>query len=133
MTRPTRESLAIDTIQDIHGTDWLVSEYRQTAHDFAIALGWPVDASGPGNARAITTAALAQYLASVERPRDIDLPVGRSTIKRLRADLDLQFDWDTWWSRRVDDLQSMTLEAFCARHHCSMGAASQRRRALATP
>lgn len=31
---------------------------------------------------------------------------------------------------RREDLLSMTLEAFCAKHGCSVGAASQRRAAL---
>ncbi|MFA7585045.1 MAG: hypothetical protein WCY11_02455 [Novosphingobium sp.] len=125
--RPTRESLAINIITDVYEAEWLVSEYRPTAHGFDIAVGWPVDASGPGNPRVIMTAALAEYLQSVERPRDIDLPISRTTIKRLRADLALRFDWDAWWTARADDLASITLAEFCARHHCSMGAASQRR------
>ncbi|MFZ5747177.1 MAG: hypothetical protein ACOY45_05905 [Pseudomonadota bacterium] len=130
MTRPTRESLAIDQITDIHERDWLVAEYRPTAHGFRVAIGWPVDARGPGNPRVILTAALAEYLQSVERPRDIALPITRSTINRLRGDLDLRFDWDAWWAARARDLETMTLAQFCARHHCSMGAASQRRQRL---
>lgn len=130
MARPTRETLAIDEIDDISGDPWLVAEYRPTAHGFDLALGWPAVASGSGNPRVITTAALAEYLHSVERPRDIDLPISRTTIKRLRADLSLWFDWDAWWGARADDLQSMTLEAFATKHNCSTGAASQRRAAL---
>lgn len=129
MTRPTRESVAIDQIDDINDAPWLVREYRPTEHGFSLALGWPVDLAGPANPRIIITAALAEYLQSVERPRDITLPIGRSTIKRLRAELELRFDWDAWWARRAEDLHSMTLSAFCRRHHCSMGAASQRRAA----
>lgn len=130
MTRPTRESLAVDQVTDAYSAEWLVAEYRTTAHGAKIALGWPVVMAGPGNPRVIMTAALAEYLQSVERPRDIDLPLSRSTIKRLRGELELRFDWDAWWCARSDDLHSMTLEAFCARHHCSMGAASQRRRSI---
>lgn len=126
--RPTRESLAVGQIDDLQGQPWLVAEYRDTLHGFSLASGWPVDMSGPGNPRVIMTAALAEYLQSVERPRDIVLPIGVSTIKRLRADLDLRFDWDAWWAVRDSDLRSMTLQAFCDLHHCSMGAASQRRR-----
>lgn len=65
-----------------------------------------------------------------ERPRDVRLPISRTTIKRLRSALDLSFDWDAWWAARADDLASMTLADFAERHHCSEGAASQRRAAL---
>ncbi|WP_066725170.1 hypothetical protein [Sphingomonas pituitosa] len=129
MPRPTRESLAVDRITDVYGTEWLVSEFRPSGQGFALPLGWPVEGVGPGNPRVITTAALAEYLQSVERPRDIVLPIGASTIKRLRAELDLHFEWNAWWAARADDLHTMTLEQFCRRHGCSMGAASQRRRA----
>lgn len=130
MTRPTRDDLAVTAITDLWGEAWLVAEYRETAHDFPIALGWPLLTDGPGNPRVIMTAELAEYLTATERLRDVDLPVGRTTIKRLRSELELSFDWDRWWSARSDDLHSMTLEAFCARHRCSMGAASQRRRTM---
>ena len=130
LPRPTRESLAIDQIDDIEGCSWLVSEYRPTPHGFAVAVGWPIDASGPGGPCVIMTAALAEYLRSAPRPRDIDLPISRSTIKQLRGALGLSFDADAWWAARADDLGSMTLAAFCARHGCSIGAASIRRRAM---
>jgi phage-related protein len=50
--------------------------------------------------------------------------------KRIRRELGLRWDWDAWRSMRSDDLRTMTLEAFCARHGCSIGAASQRRSSL---
>lgn len=128
--RPTRADHAIDRITDIHGDAWWVWEYRATAHGFDIAIGRP-DAPGKAGSSAILTATLAEYLQSVERPRDIDLPLGRTAIRRLRTALGLSFDWDAWWTVRADDLASMTLAEFCARHNCSMGAASQRRAALA--
>lgn len=130
MPRPTRESLAIDHIADIYGEDWLVSEYRPTDHGFDIALGWPLAQQGPGNPRVITTLPLLQYLHHVIRPRDIALPIGKTSVKRLRAEMDLRWDWDAWWAARTDDLRNLTLEQFCAAHQCSMGAASQRRAQL---
>lgn len=126
MTR-NRESLAIGTATDIYGDDWLVAEERPTAHGFTLLLGWPVDAAGPGGARVIMTAALAEHLQTIERPQDVDLPVGRSTIKRLRAELDLRFDWDAWWAARQGDLATLSLSQFAAKHNCSVGATSQRR------
>lgn len=129
MSRPTRADQAIDLIQDIDGEDWLVREYRPTRHGFDVAIGWPAEALQQGAATILTTR-LAVYLMVEVRPRDIDLPIGRTTIKRLRAELDLRFDWDDWWAAREGDLRSMTLEAFAARHNCSVGAASQRRAKL---
>lgn len=130
--RPTRADRAIDHIDDIHGQPWFVWEYRPTSHGFAVAIG-RADAPGQSGSVAILTPALAEYLQSVERPRDVILPVGRTTITRLRAALRLSFDWDAWWAARADDLASLTLAEFCARHRCSMGAASQRRDARPTP
>lgn len=132
MPRPTRESLAIDVIEDVWEDEWLVSEYRETTHGFRLALGWPVGMIGPGNPRVVMTVELAEYMLGIERPRDIALPISRTTVKALRADLGLRFDWDLWWAPRADDLATMTLEAFCTKHRCSMGAASQRRRSLKT-
>ena len=96
-----------------------------------MAIGWQVDATAPGNPRIIMTAALAEYLQSVERPRDVDLPISPEAIKRLRKQLSIQFDWDKWWGVRADDLASMTLREFARKHRCSEVAASQRRAALA--
>lgn len=126
MARATRDSIAVDMIDDATGETWLVAEYRQTEHGFCLALGWPMEMAGPGNPRVILTLPLIEYLEAT-RPRDVILPIGRTTIKRLRSDLGLRWSWDAWWAVREADLTTMTLEQFCARHGCSMGAASQRR------
>lgn len=122
----------ICTVDDVHGVSWDVRERRSTLHGFDVLLGWPSSAQrgrgGQGPA-VIPTAALAEYLA-VTRLRSVELPIGTSTAKRVRAGLGLRWDWDAWWASRADDLRSMTLETFCARHGCSLGAASQRRAAL---
>lgn len=127
--RQSRADRTIDRVEDVFGQRWLVAEYRPTAHDFAVAIGWP-DEPGPRGKTIVLTAALAEYLQSTERRRDVSLPVGTTALKRLRAALDLRFDWRTWWGEREQDLATMTLAEFCARHHCSMGAASQRRQQL---
>lgn len=129
MRPPTRRDRYGPPIRDAFDAEWLVIEWRPTRHGFDVGLGWPVDA-GRGGPRLVPTAALVEYLQRVERPRDLDLPVGRSTLKRARVMLGLRFDWDCWWAARETDLRTMTLEAFAARHHCSTGAASQRRAAL---
>lgn len=128
MTRLNRAALAIDKVQDVWGEWWLVAEQRPAAHGFEVLIGWPVG-GGPRAPTVILTAALAEYLTATERRRDIALPVSIGVVKRLRSALGLRFDWHAWWAAREADLTSMTLEQFCARHHCSMGAASQRRAA----
>lgn len=120
-----------------HATDWIgdgwdVRERRATAHGFEVLIGWPDTVErgrGGGGVTVIITAELAQYL-SATRLRDIDLPIARTTAKRLRAALGVGWSWDDWWHGRRADLAALTLEAFCARHGCSIGAASQRRAAL---
>lgn len=60
------------------------------------------------------------------------LSMGRSTFFRKVSEgllpAPVRFGGVTRW--RVDDLRAMTLQAFCDRHGCSIGAASQRRAAL---
>jgi hypothetical protein len=74
-------------------------------------------------------AQVALNARSFVRQRDIDLPIGLTAAKRLRRELGVSWSWDAWWAERREDLLSMTLEAFCAKHGCSVGAASQRRAA----
>lgn len=126
-----RKAQIIGQATDYAGVRWDVRETRPTAHGFDILIGWPQGeprGRGGRGVAAILSVELARYLAET-RPRDIDLPIGRTTFKRLRSELGLAWSWDAWWADRVDDLLSMTLEAFCARHGCSIGAASQRRAA----
>ena len=127
--RPTRRDRRLGEVDDVFNEPWIVAEYRPTEHGFDLALGWPAGGERQG-AAVILTAALAEYLTDVERPRDVRLPIGRSSITRLRSALELRFDWDVWWAARSADLETMTLEAFARRHGCSTGAASQRRAAL---
>jgi len=120
-----------------HATDWIgvawdVRERRETAHGFELMIGWPADeprGQGGRGVAVILTVELAQYLLQT-RLRDVDLPIGRTPIKRLRRELEIRWSWDDWWSARAADLMDMTLEQFCSRHGCSIGAASQRRARL---
>jgi hypothetical protein len=120
---------------DHAGNPWDVRETRPTAHGFEVMIGWPQgEARGQGGrgVAVILTAELARYLVET-RQRDIDLPIGLTAAKRLRRELGVSWSWDAWWQARQEDLQAMTLQAFCERHGCSMGAASQRRSALQSP
>ncbi len=95
-------------------------------------IGWPHGeprGQGGRGVAVILTVELARYLIDT-RPREIDLPIGLTAAKRLRRVLGVSWSWDDWWQARSGDLLSMTLEAFAARHGCSTGAASQRRKEM---
>jgi hypothetical protein len=127
-----REAQIIGNATDYADVEWDVRERRPTAHGFDVSIGWPSgEARGKGGrgVAVIITAELARYLQST-RLRDVDLPIGTTTVKRMRADIGVSWSWDDWWAARADDLRSMTLQAFCDKHGCSIGAASQRRAAL---
>lgn len=128
-----RPDSVIGYIVDVWGGGWDVSERRETAHGWPVLLGWPDHVErgqGGQGAAVIVTAALAEYVTAT-RPKDMALPLGSTVIKRVRRELGVRWDWDAWWAERAGDLRTMTLEAFASAHGCSIGAASQRRRALA--
>ena len=129
-----RRAQVIAQATDYAGALWDVREARPTSHGFDVLIGWPRGEPRGMGGRGVATilsVELARYLAERQlRPRDIDLPIGGTTIKRLRRELGLRWSWDEWWESRIADLDAMTLEAFCALHGCSIGAASQRRTAM---
>lgn len=127
-----RKAQVIGQATDVHGNVWDVREARPTEHGWDILIGWPHgEPRGKGcrGVRVINSVELAQYIMAT-RLRDLSLPIGVTTAKRLRSELGMSWSWDTWWSARAPDLVRMTLAEFCQRHGCSMGAASQRRHAL---
>lgn len=127
-----RRAQIIGHATDYAGVEWDVRERRVTTHGFDVLIGWPSgEARGRGGrgVATIITAELAQYLQAT-RARDVALPIGRSTVGRMRAEIGIRWSWNEWWTVRFDDLRTMTLEAFCDKHGCSMGAASQRRATL---
>jgi len=135
-----RQAQIIDAVTDAFGDEWDVREYRKTAHGFDVAFGWPADqlrgAGQAGGPRAILTEDLVVYLAAHrDRPKDIRLPIGRTTLKRLRRILGhhWQIDRAAWWEARIDDLSDLTIEQFCARHDVSAGAVVNARHALYGP
>lgn len=129
-----REAKILGRVLDVHGREWEVRERRPAPHGWMLLTGWPAGeprGKGGRGVATIPTQELIEYLHAT-RLRDVDLPIGLTAIKRLRAEHGINWDWDAWWVERSDDLRSMTLESFCQRHGCSMGAASQRRAALKT-
>ncbi|OGA98129.1 MAG: hypothetical protein A3E79_11775 [Burkholderiales bacterium RIFCSPHIGHO2_12_FULL_61_11] len=124
-----REARIIGTATDANDVVFDVRERRQTKHGWLLYIGWPKGqprGKGCGGVKVILTIELAQYL-TITRPRDVDLPIGNTTVKSLRKLIGLRWSWDDWWSARANDLLTLTLAAFCDKHGCSTGAASQRR------
>ncbi|WBV42708.1 hypothetical protein [Pseudoroseomonas cervicalis] len=103
-----------------------------------LLLGRPQTELGPAGKAVIVTPELADYLNSVRHDPQraaIALPVGATTIKRLRSLLGHHWrdDRAVYWLDRLPDLASLTGAEFAARHGVSEGAASQWRTALLGP
>lgn len=132
-----RKANIIGSTKDIFGDLWDVREELPTDHGFNLLIGWPQAAprgpGGGGGPRAIITEELASYLERYRHnPKDIDLPIGKSAIKRLRRLLGHHYrhDRNLWWDERFEDLISLTIEEFAKKHNVSTGAVSQWRAKL---
>lgn len=125
-------------VEDYWGDPWSVAESRLTDYGHDVLLGWPSPLPpGPrGRPKTIVTTALAATLEAYRtNPSDLRLPVGATTIKRLRAALghNRYLDRRQWWEDRADDLADLTLDEFARRHGVTAGAASRAATALWGP
>lgn len=118
-----RKARILYVAQDAFGDPWDIREERPTRHGWPLLMGWPHGIPrGPGGAggpRAILTAPAVAYLESRRlRPAGIDLPLGRTAVKRLRRVLGHCWQADTaaWYKARVADLATLTLPEFARRH-----------------
>ena len=96
-----REATIIGITQDYKGDDYEVREARPTDYGFNVLFGWPeAIPRGRGGQKVILTKELADFLASTKfHPGKHTLPIGNTTLKRLRRELGLNWhkDWDKWW------------------------------------
>lgn len=129
-----RVAVIIDLVRDIFGDRWDVREYRETRYGFLIALGWPHGQprgpGGTGGPRVVLTRPLVRLLEEYrDAPSRLDLPIGRSAIKRLRRLLGHHWyrDRAQWWEERIEDLSSLTLEEFARRHGVTPSAVEEAR------
>lgn len=123
-----REATVIDQAVDAWGDAWDVREARPTRHGFDVLLGWPAGAprgkGGSGGPKVVVTAELARYIDALRGTRrPLELPIGVTTIKRLRRLLghNSHVDRAAWWEQRANDLGDLTIEAFAKRHGCPSG------------
>ena len=106
-------------------------EARETPHGWLLLLGWPWGIprgrGGSGGPRIILTRPLVDHLEAHRRdPGSVDLPCGRTAIKRLRALLGLNWyvDGEAWWMDRLEDLATLSGVEFAQRHGVSSAAVS---------
>jgi len=110
-------------VKDVDGRLWDVAESRPTKHGFDLHFGWPSDARGYGQGAKglIPTQDLLKYWESKKLCRDgsiYDLPIGRTSIKRVRSILGLDYYTDNaeWYWDRIEDLMTMSNVRFSAIH-----------------
>ena len=117
-----RVATIIDHALDAFGDAWDVREKRRTDFGWSVLFGWPIGhrGYGCGGPRVIITEPLADYLRAT-RHRDVRLPIGRTTLRRLRRVLGLHW-WDdrrAWWESRTDELASLTGAEFAQKYGLS--------------
>jgi hypothetical protein len=70
----------------------------------------------------VVTKPLAKHVRThVQRPHYLPLPVGRKALRRVRQLLEVDHRvWTdariSWWMERLDDLASLSVVKFAARH-----------------
>jgi hypothetical protein len=116
-----REKKTICQIRDVHGVNWDVRQIRPTKHGFYLFFGSPAGRPWRSNACIIPTKELRNFWDSNRTRHDgflYDLPIGRSTVKRVRRRLQFNFreDWMKFWQDRMDDLKTMSVREFGAKH-----------------
>jgi hypothetical protein len=130
-----RQATVLYQVQDAEGYAWDVKEERPTSHGWLLLLGWPTRVprgkGGCGGPGTIPTSHLVDYMTE-HRMGKIELPIGTSTIKRLRRVLGHHRyrDAEQWWMQHIMDLMEMTCEEFAATHSVSAASVSMWRRRI---
>jgi hypothetical protein len=115
------ERATICQVRDVHGENWDVRQILPTKHGFYLFFGSPAGGTWRSNACIIATKELHNFWDSNRTRHDgliYDLPIGRSTVKRVRRRLQFNFleDWSKFWQDRIDDLKTITAREFAAKH-----------------
>jgi hypothetical protein len=117
-------------ISDCFGRPWRVAETLPTVHGWTLYRGRPVREDGScvrQGATVIPTPELRDHLAAtVETPYEVDLPISRPVVSRLRHALGLAWRAQRrqWWEERAADLEELTEDKFAARHGVAQSAVS---------
>lgn len=114
----------VGQVKDVDGTLWDVRDVRNTNHGFDLLFGTPAHNHGSyrgGLPRLIATSALLDFW-DANRTKGhgflFDLPAGRTTLKRVRRRLGFNQRHDVieFWTDRIEDLASLPMSEFAARH-----------------
>lgn len=129
-----RKAHIIDQATDAWGSEWDVREARPTKHGFDVLIGWHKGCRGKGygGPQTILTTPLVEHMERHRYDFAWDLPLGNTTIKRIRRVLGHHryLDAAEWWAERIDDLSNLTLEEFAAKHDRKISTIERARLAL---
>jgi hypothetical protein len=130
-----RELNISNLVRDVEGNLWDVRDARTTNYGFDLLFGQPVSRRNwPGDRwRLIATQELYDFWERNRLNRAtgvvMDLPAGRMALYALRRRLGFHCldDLRAFWTERRDDLATLTLREFAARHGVSIAAAHRAR------
>lgn len=134
--KPKRELPVLFTVNDYKGTLCFITQTRPTNHGFDVLYGYPENKIfGYGPQRLISTRELVDFWEKYRTSTEFltyDLPVGRTTIKRARKRLGFNFRVDTskFWMDRLEELKTLPVRDFAAKHGVSPGIVFDTRRKL---
>ena len=135
-----RRANIIGRCRDLFGCEWDIRESRPTRYGFDLQIGCPIDAQGHrlsgqghGGPRLVPTRSLYRYWWRLHRACDgriYDLPIARSSVKRVRAllDLNLYAQYRRWWMQHIEDLHDLTCTEFAKRYGLHLSDGSKTRR-----
>jgi hypothetical protein len=125
-------------VKDVDGTLWDVRDVRDTRHGFDLCFGTAANDHGAfrgGPPRLIATEALRDFWEanSIKGHGFLyDLPAGRTTLKRVRKRLGFNQREDTrdFFADHAEDLESLSVREFAARHGIAREVACDWRRRI---
>jgi hypothetical protein len=140
--RPHTKFPIVGETKDVDGYRWDIRDIRTTRHGFDLYFGTPNNDHGAyregGNRALILTEALLSFWQENRLKGHgflFDLPAGRTTLKRARRKLGLNFldDRAEFWMDRVEDLGSLSVREFSARHEVGKDVTSSWRLKIVGP
>ena len=133
-----RKASALGQVRDVEGGLWEVREIRDTKYGFDLLFGAKLPIPGSyqgGRPHLIATQPLVDFWEANCRNHDgviMDLPAGRTTLKRMRRRLGFNYfdDMSEFWHERIEDLNTLGAREFATRHNVPVEVAFDARRRL---
>ena len=124
-------------VRDFEGVLWDVRDIRNTKYGFDLLFGRPVPRQGKynGPTHLIATRQLVDFWEANRTNHDgviMDLPAGRTTLKRMRRRLGFHYfkDLSRFWLDRIGDLETLPAREFAERHNIELEVVFETRRKL---